>query len=164
MWPKSSDNRMKDIIRNAFIEILSGIAEYHEDGGVINKDEYDNIITISFPDNNPNKAVVKCYWENGNKRREMEYYQGKQHGKDLSWHESGNKNWEIEYYQGKQHGKYLGWYENENKHWEIEYCQGKLHGKYIRWHENGSKRWEEEYYKGQKYGKDLYLDKDNDKY
>jgi len=139
---------MKTIIINAFIEILSGIAQYHEDGGVISEDKYNDTITISFPDNNPNKAMVKSYYKNGKKSWKEEYHQGQRHGKSLCWWENGNKRWETEYHQGQRHGKYLGWRENGKKNWEAEYHQGQLHGKYLCWYKNGNKNWEREYSHG----------------
>jgi len=120
---------MKDIIHNAFIEILSGIAVYHEDGGVVSRGECDYKITITFPNQNPNKAIIRRYYENGKKYWEREYHHGQRHGKSLGWWENGKKYWEREYHHGQRHGKSLGWWENGTKNWETEYHQGQLHGK-----------------------------------
>ena len=93
---------MKNIIKNAFIEILSGIAKYHKDGGVITKDEHGNSITISFPTCLPSCAIIRKYYKNGQKWWEAEYQNGQKHGKSIGWHyENGQKRYKREYQKGK---------------------------------------------------------------
>ena len=123
---------MKNIIKNAFIEILSGIARYHKDGGVITENVCGNPITISFPTNSPNYAVERGYYKNGQKR------------------------WKIEYQNGHRHGKYIGWRENGQKYFKAEYQNGLRHGEAIRWDENGMKCWEIEYKNGERISERYY--------
>ena len=124
---------MKSIIKNAFIEILSGIAQYNKDGGVITKDKDDYPITISFPTKSPNYAIVRYYWDNGSKFWEAEHYEGKPHGKMFEWYRNGNKHWKAEYYKGNLHGNSVSWYLNGGKYCEREYHYGEIiHEKYYR--------------------------------
>ena len=92
---------MQNIIENAFIEILSGIARYHKDGGVITENECGNPVTISFPTNSPSYAVERMYYESGHKAWEKEYQNGLKHGKFTRWYENGKKFWESEWQNGK---------------------------------------------------------------
>ena len=117
---------MKNVIENAFIEILSGIARYHKDGGVITENECGNSVTISFPTNSPSYAVEKVYYGNGQKFWETEYKNGLKHDKYTEWHKNGQKRWEIEFQNGLRHGKSIWWNENGKKYCEREYQNGKL--------------------------------------
>ena len=99
------------------------------------------------------------WYDDGNKKCEGEYKDGKKEGKWTGWYENededgnGNKMYEWEYKDGKKEGKHLGWYERGNKKYEGEYKDGKLEGKWIGWWENGNKEFEGEYKDGEKVGK-----------
>ena len=93
---------MKTIIENAFIEILSGIAQIHKDGGVMFQSKCGDPITVSFPTQSPTYAMVRAYWENGTKCWEIEYQQGQKHGKNIGWRKDGTKYWEVEYHHGER--------------------------------------------------------------
>ena len=81
--------------------MLSGIAQYHKDGGVITKDKYGNSITISFPTNSFSYVVERRYQENGQKFFETEYQNGQRHGKKIWWDKNGKKYLEAEFQNGK---------------------------------------------------------------
>ena len=75
---------MKQIIENAFIEKLSGIARIHKDGGVIIKG--DNV-SVSFPTNSPSVALIRGYL-NGKENWRKEYNNGQV--KFIRWWEDGS--------------------------------------------------------------------------
>ena len=60
-----------------------------------------------------------------------------QHGKCTSWYENGRKKEEARWKDGKPHGKYIEWYANRQKKAEIEFRNGIRHGKFISWQKNG---------------------------
>ncbi len=117
---------MKQIIQSALIEILSGIAKYHEDGGVISEDEYNEPISISFSDKDSSKVVIRKYYYNGKLRRERNYHQGQLHGVSKGWYSNGKLWCEYNYHQGQRHGISKGWYESGKLCQEYNYRYGKL--------------------------------------
>jgi len=55
----------EEIITNAFIEHMAGIAKYDKDGSIIGHDIESNwIVNINFPDNSPNHTIID-YKKNG---------------------------------------------------------------------------------------------------
>ena len=72
-----------------------------------------------------NDGVITEYYENGQKRSEVTYKDGKEDGKWTRWHENGQKSSEGTYKDGKQDGKWTGWYENGEKRYEGIYKDGK---------------------------------------
>jgi hypothetical protein len=117
---------MKQNIKNAYIALLSGIAEIYK-GGVKSIDEYERECFIHFP-NFPatEKVVVKWYWKDGTKRYENEYQNGQLHGLSIGWRPDGTKQWEAEWQNGQRHGLSIGWRNDGTKRWEAEYQNGKL--------------------------------------
>lgn len=95
---------MKDIIRNAFIEMLSGIARYHKDGGVIAEDNSGNRITLYFPTKSFNYVIERAYYNTGEKWWEIEYKNGLRHGRNIGWYRDGNIKWEVLCENGKTIG------------------------------------------------------------
>ena len=94
------------------------------------------------------------WWENGNKRQEGEYKDGKEEGKWIGWYESGTTKYEGEYKDGQFEGKWIGWRDcGGNKTGEGGYKDGKLEGKCTKWYISGTKEYEGEYKDGKKEGK-----------
>ena len=54
-------------------------------------------------------------------------------------HENGNKRSESNYKNGKLDGLNLGWYDNGEKSSESNYIDGKKDGPSVTWHDNGEK-------------------------
>ncbi|MEC7875542.1 MAG: RDD family protein, partial [Pseudomonadota bacterium] len=54
-----------------------------------------------------------------------------------SFHENGQKKMERHYVNGKENGTSTLWYENGQEQVVINYSEGKRHGLLTRWHENG---------------------------
>jgi len=82
------------------------------------------------------------YSENGQKKLENHYKNGKLDGLSTFWHESGDKQWEGYFRDGKKEGFVSGWYENGQRIFEGNYRDGKEEGLFFYWYENGQKKWE----------------------
>jgi len=81
---------------------------------------------------------IKMWHENGNVALEGEFYFGQQYGVITSWHENGNKSGHVEYDKnGTQIGLSISWYENGNMKARCEMHQGWIHGTYETFHPNG---------------------------
>ncbi len=81
------------------------------------------------------------WWhENGEKKREVNYKDGKLHGLTTRWHENGQKMYEENFVDGYEHGLATYWYENGSKWIEKNWDNGKRQGKRTEWHRNGQKR------------------------
>ena len=63
-------------------------------------------------------------------------------GKTFVLNENGQKKGEGAYKDGKKDGLWLEWYLNGQKKWKINYKNNKLDGLLLGWHENGQNRWE----------------------
>ena len=82
------------------------------------------------------------YYENGNKRYEGDYKEGKADGKGIEYYENGNKRYEGDWKDGMPNGKGILYYENGNKSYEGDWKEGKQDGKGIKYYENGKKEYE----------------------
>ena len=78
--------------------------------------------------------------ENGQKKGEANYKDGKQYGLFFSWHINGKKYREGNCKDGKVDGLFVEWYENGQKHKERNFKDGKPDGLRLAWHENGQKK------------------------
>ncbi len=54
------------------------------------------------------------------------------------YYENGKKKKEVTYKNGKRHGLWPEWYENGQLKRTVDFKDGKIHGKIITWHENGA--------------------------
>ena len=64
------------------------------------------------------------------------------------WYENGQKKEEITYKDGKQDGLWTGWYANGQKKYEGTRKDGKLDGLYTDWDDNGQKKKERTFKNG----------------
>ena len=135
------------LLHDAYTALLSGLTT--KTGNEIHwQNKFGEDITVEPIDVSKEKYIVRRYYPNENKEYEVEYQNGKLHGKSIYWWQNGNKHWEQEYQNGQRHGKYIGWDENGNKKLESGWQNGQFHGKHIGWDENGNKIWEFEYRNG----------------
>ena len=96
------------------------------------------------------KDGLSTFWyENGQKRYEKTYKDGLQDGLETWWYENGQKRSEGTYKDGKLDGLWTGWYENGQKRSEGTYKDGKLDGLFTLWYENGQKETEVTYEDGE---------------
>ena len=114
----------------------------------------------------------KKYYDNG-KVRYIYYMNKYMQGHNLygpafiEFYENGNKKHEEYYINGKLHRKdgpaRIGYYENGNKTCEGYYINGKLHRKdgpaYISYYEDGNKRQAEYYINDNEYTLEVWLEK-----
>ena len=78
-------------------------------------------------------------YENGQKKKEATYKDGKLDGLFTGWHENGQKAQEVTYKDGKPEGLGIGWLENGQKWSEVTYKDGKqVSATY--WDEEGNER------------------------
>ena len=71
--------------------------------------------------------------------------------RETHWYENGQKKEEIKYKNGKEDGLNSGWYENGQKEWEGTWKDGEEDGIETHWYENGQKKEETTY----KFGKEI---------
>jgi antitoxin component YwqK of YwqJK toxin-antitoxin module len=81
----------QELAQEAFIAKLSGIAEYKNPNEIWWENEYGNKITIEFINNSVSNVIVRGYYENGNKKYEVEYQNGKLNGRTIYWYKNGDK-------------------------------------------------------------------------
>ena len=91
-----------------------------------------------------------CKYENGQKKSEGNFKDGKKDGKRTSWNENGQIEVEENFKDGKliDETAYL-YHENGQKHYEINFKDSKFDGKSTMWHENGQKEAEAMYKDGE---------------
>ena len=91
--------------------------------------------------------VVGCEKETLEYKKDRKHYSSKTNkpynGLWTTLYENGNKKSEGKYKDGKQDGPWTYWYENEQKKSEGTYKDGKLDGKRTWWNENGQKTYED---------------------
>jgi len=92
----------EEIIKDTFMCMLSGIAEYKSPGEVYYRnDKFTKLATLEFVNGSLKHIVLRHYYENGNKKSEHEWRSGIQDGRDLGWYENGKKHWERKFSSGK---------------------------------------------------------------
>ena len=82
------------------------------------------------------------YYENGQKKNQSNFKNGKMDGLVKGWYENGNKKLEKNFKDGKRDGSSVMWYENGQKMEEIMYKNDQKDGLETQWHENGNKKLE----------------------
>ena len=107
--------------------------------------------------------VVKTY-DNGEKRSEGNYINGKVDGLFTFWYKNGQKSYEENYKDGIKIGKWTGWHENGNISSEKYYNNNKRDGKWNSRYENGYKQVEGIYRDGVPDGLEIYWHKSGQKY
>lgn len=91
----------EDLITQAFIEILSGIAKRKNSKEIYYRDDkFNKLATIEFV-NGSEHIIFRHYYDNGNKKSEHSWVNNKQNGVDLGWYENGSKRWERTFLNGK---------------------------------------------------------------
>lgn len=78
------------------------------------------------------------YYNNGQKKTESNFTDGKENGLVTWWYENGQKELEENYKFGKKTGLRIEWYENGRKRREQIYKYDKRDGLMITWDNNGN--------------------------
>ena len=80
--------------------------------------------------------------ENGQKRWEANYKDGKEEGLRVEWYDTGEKTQETNFKDGWEEGLRVGYYKNGQKSEEENFKNGNQDGLHVMWHENGQKMFE----------------------
>ena len=96
-----------ELLQEAFIRMFSGIAEYKSPGEFYySDDKFHKMATIQFLDGGSDHLVLRHYYDNGRKKSETEWVDGKKNGFDIGWYWDGSIEWKREYKDGKIVGRY----------------------------------------------------------
>jgi len=87
-------------------------------------------------------------YDNGQKRWEGNFKDGKADGLSVMWFENGQKESEANFKDGKLAGLATTWHENGQKRNEVTFKDGTFVGLEVVWHENGQKAQERNYKNG----------------
>jgi antitoxin component YwqK of YwqJK toxin-antitoxin module len=82
---------------------------------------------------------VYSWFENGQRKEELNYKNGKKDGVNTQWYENGKKKSEGTWKDGKEDGLVTNWYENGQKSVEFTFKDGERDGLVTNWYENGQK-------------------------
>ena len=107
---------------------------------VVDLDQLEYRDGLQYFEEKPFTGVAVAKYDNGQKRAEGTFKDGKQHDLWAEWYENGRKKWEWTFKDGKQHGLQTSWYENGQKESEHTCKDGKEHGLATSWYENGLKK------------------------
>jgi hypothetical protein len=88
------------------------------------------------------------YFENGQKRFEGNYKDGKEDGPHNAWHKNGQKSSEGNWKNGWGVGTHTRWFDNGQKDTEGKYKNGLYEGIHTRWNRNGEVFWKLLYKRG----------------
>ena len=88
-------------------------------------------------------------YENGQKKSEGTFKDGKKNGKVTLWYENGQMEKQSTYKDGKYDGTVTVWFKNGQKQYEGTFKDGKENGKVTLWNENGQKQLESTYENGE---------------
>ena len=114
---------------------------------------------VLFFNNRAFKGVLLSYYENGTKKTETRYKQGKKHGKEKNWYKDGKIKMTRQYNNGIKVNVHKGWWENRNlKYRYIFDDKGRYNGKVEEWYVTGQKLREFNYTNGLENGKQKLWD------
>ena len=111
----------------------------------VGKDEkskdFGSVVQLSYD-------VFREHYGNGNKKREINFSDGRLHGRYIAWFKNGQKQVEINYRLGLRDGLTREWYQSGQLKEKSTYVSGDVNGKHEGWHENGNKSFEANYING----------------
>jgi antitoxin component YwqK of YwqJK toxin-antitoxin module len=96
-------------------------------------------LTYEGDSETPFTGVAVYKHENGQKRGEGTFKDGKPEGLATTWYENGQKRSEVTWKDGKVEGLVTHWHGNGQKAAEATFKDGKQEGPTTDWHENGQK-------------------------
>ena len=97
-------------------------------------------VTNTYKESRGKLEFVKqvSWYDNGQKKEEETYKDGKEDGKWTQWYGNGQKSIERTYKNGEVDGEWTQWHGNGQKSVEGTYKDGKVNGEWIRWGDDGS--------------------------
>ena len=84
-----------------------------------------------------NAQLKESFHDNGVKKMEAHYVDGKLNGSSTLWNEYGQKIITVNYKEDKRHGLLTRWHNNGREKIEINYTDDKRDGEMTFWNENG---------------------------
>jgi len=106
------------------VKITAVVKESYADGKPKILNEY---VTDEYGRNKLYKETI--FFPGEKKYVEMKYNkEGLREGVCVSWHENGNKKSEVKYINGKENGKYRVWHENGKLYYKGQYDMGRKIG------------------------------------
>ena len=131
------------------LPIVIYLSIFHEGAGKKHVDWYDNgnkKAEVFFKNGKVN-GLAKGWYDNGNKKSEKNFKNGKRDDSSVMWYANGQKMEEIMYKNDQKDGLETQWYENGNKKLEASFINDKLIN-FIKWNEDEKKikegRWIED--------------------
>lgn len=104
---------------------------------------------------------LKTLWyDDGMKKSEGRFVQGRKEGAWTFWYENGRKRWEGTYHLDLVEGPEQSWYRDGGLCYSGVSASGNRHGTFRAWHENGQPWWEGEYWAGVRQGIFRYWQRD----
>ena len=88
--------------------------------------------------NKPYSGPVFSFFDDGKKKEEITYKNGKLNGLNTGWYENGQKSNKGTFQDGKLDGLYTDWYENGQKSSEKTYNDREVVELIGKWNEDGS--------------------------
>ena len=150
--------RFKMVYKVGFLEKIFGekfpkvVTKYYKSG----QKKEEGTVTGKNPSNwYTRNGLWTSWYENGQKRYERTYKDGKKDGISTWWYENGQKEREATYKDGERDGLWTRWYENGQKDYESTWKDGKKDGLYTAWYSNGQKSEEGTYKAGKRVGKSV---------
>jgi antitoxin component YwqK of YwqJK toxin-antitoxin module len=95
------------------------------------------------------QGLANKWHKNGQIKGQMNFKDGKFEGVESLWYDNGQKKSAHHYQDDKPHGVHISWHANGQKSAEGTTKEGELHGKLIEWHDNGEKQFEHHYNDGE---------------
>ena len=134
---------MKPVLLSLVIALLmvgcgDGIVDYEDL-------EYRNGVAYLPNEETPFTGRAESFYRNGQKRREVNFKDGKQDGLWTWWNENGQKEEEENWKDGMEDGLWTKWHWNGQKYKEVTYKDGKKDGLETWWYWNGQKSSEGNY-------------------
>ena len=99
-----------------------------------------------------NEGSATVWYENGQKKAEFNWKDGRKNGLSNGWYEEGQMERESYWKNGEMDGHFLSWHENGNKRVESNWKDGLKNGHSTVWYESGQKKTESNWKDGQKNG------------
>ncbi len=109
------------------------------------------------------KSDYEAYLRSAKKMEEVEFKEGKPHGKALGWDQFGQKVYQATFVEGVQQGLEQQWFPNGKKKVEIMYENGVPNGVATEWYIDGTKKSQGEYVTGREQGTHTWWYKNGNK-
>jgi len=98
------------------------------------------------------KNEYEAFLKTARKREEVDFVNGKTHGKARGWDEYGKKTYEAEFVEGMQEGVERQWFPTGQQKVEANYVHSVPHGMATEWYRDGEKKSQGEYVTGRENG------------